>query len=122
MLRGDDGDIVIGARTSIQDNTVIRRIAGFNPITGRLRCPYCTMIMALGLLAYPVRSRGRKGPVRPADQKPTWRELLAMRALVGGFYLPEAKLPGDHLNLYVEDECRCGHSSIPCPIHASVMD
>ena len=95
-----------------------RRTLGFNSLTGRVTCSGCRFLMALGLLAYPV-TRDVVGYRRPADQKPTWGELLQLRELYGGHYIAEAKRPSDHLNLYVEAECRCepDDRGRPCPIH-----
>lgn len=96
-----------------------RKTLGYNFLTGRVRCPYCRFIFALGIVAYPAIAHVRTGYQRPPDQKPTWGELLQLRGLLGGHYIAAAKRPDDHLNLYVETECRCqpDDRGYPCPIH-----
>jgi hypothetical protein len=94
--------------------------AVWNPITGRLRCPYCNTQYGTGLLLYPVATR--KPGVhehRPYDWTPTWQQLRELRALSPGRYvIGEAERSGDFRNLVVEAECQCeADQRWECPLH-----
>lgn len=93
----------------------------WNPLSGRLWCPWCRTTFGIGLLVYPVqRDIGARGDQRPADWKPTWQQLCALRQLHGAYLIEEGKAPGDHHNLYVEGACTClpgGEQREPCPLH-----
>jgi hypothetical protein len=94
------------------------RAAGFNDVRGVAQCPHCTRKFGVGLLLHPVEPRHPLwgAGVRPPDQIPSFDEAEALRLYLGGYYLKQRIKPGDHLNLYVEAECRCNRDPEQCPI------
>jgi hypothetical protein len=89
----------------------------YNPLTSRLCCPRCRRTFAVGLVLYPVHPRSQ--PQQPDDTRPTWEQLLELRQLGAGFYIPETIKGKDPVNLFVERECPCegGKVVLDCPIH-----
>jgi hypothetical protein len=109
----------------------------YNPVTGRLSCPYCGRTFALGVLAWETQKGGGDRPsdvrLRPADQYPTdaqKREIrrvqAGMREETGGYTTDTGVRWGDPLN-EVRPPCTCpqqkdgqrirGAWSPACPIH-----
>jgi hypothetical protein len=89
----------------------------YNPLTSRLRCPRCRRTFGVGLLLYPVHERSQ--PQQPYDTQPTYRQLIALRQLAGGFILQRPIKGRDSVNILVEGTCRClfGRTDPTCPVH-----
>jgi len=105
----------IRAKQAVQQKPTTTMV--YNPLTSRLCCPHCHRIFAVGLLLYSV---GQSAPQAPADQRPTWKQLLELRQTTGAFYLDGPLVRGaEPLNILVESACTCavGHVSSGCPVH-----
>lgn len=93
----------------------------YNPLTSRLVCPQCGQVFGVGLLLYPVRERDTGQ--QPYDQRPTYKQLLALRELAGGFFIDKPIVGSDSMNIAVEGTCLCdwkAETLIPCavcPVH-----
>ncbi len=90
----------------------------FNPLTQRLKCPHCGRVWVVGLLLYPVRLHTAHKP--PEDTRPTYRQLVALRAMAGGWVMAERKGGAEAVNVVVEGECGCeaGQPALEgCPVH-----
>ena len=91
----------------------------WNPYTQRLCCPWCDHVYTLGLLFYPVKTKGRR-ITRPApDTEPTAAEVAEMRRLAGGWWVKGGKAPEEYANQHVTAECRCPEQATAsdCPLH-----
>lgn len=89
----------------------------YNPLTSRLTCPRCHRTFGVGLLLYPVHERSQ--PQQPYDTQPTYRQLIALRQLGGGFILEKPIKGRDSVNILVEGTCSCkfGRTYENCPVH-----
>lgn len=101
----------------------IRRLR-WNPALQRLCCPHCTRVFQVGLLLYPVTSSDRGRLLAPSDVRMTPADRLRVRARGGGYLLHGSHRPGDPVNLYAEDGCRCPETgwSRVCPVHGDPGD
>jgi len=91
----------------------------YNPLTSRVCCPLCRRIWAVGLILYPV---ARRAPSKqPTDQKPTYRQLLALRQYAGGILAEQVRQGDDAVNVAICADCTCPDSygawAPACPIH-----
>lgn len=103
--------------------------AGWNPLTSRLECPACELVMLIGLLAWPVGRGGTHGAQTvPRDQVPNERQLSQLRQEAGGWWMPqETRKPRyrpDDSNITAACICRPGAENTTaqdpeCPIHGS---
>ena len=66
-------------------------------------------------MVYPVQPRatGRQ----PWDTMPSYKQILEIRRLAGGFLVPKVLAPHDSVNLYVEQTCTCPEVEATCPVH-----
>jgi hypothetical protein len=90
--------------------------------TSRLKCPSCDTVYLIGLIAWPVKTSGRLGHTRPADQLPGPRERLQLRQMIGGIWPTEriARWRAEQSNL-TGPECDCvpwlGYVNPECELH-----
>ncbi len=89
--------------------------------TSTIQCSQCQRKFQLGLLAWELNPRPpRGGNPTPKDQRPTIREIAALRAQAGGFWVTNVKKNSeDPVNRFIAGECCC--DPLPwraeCPIH-----
>lgn len=95
------------------------RKSTYNPISSRITCPACRKSFGAGLLLYEIAPRTHAS--QPADQTPTWKQLLTMREQGGGWLMPQEVRGADELNVYVLADCLCqpkpGGLNMACPVH-----
>ena len=91
----------------------------YNPFSSRLTCPMCRKTWGVGLLLYPVHRRSPSA--QPADQKPTYHQLLQLRQYAGGFLAERVLKGADEVNVAMTADCTCpqeaGGIDMGCPIH-----
>ena len=67
----------------------------YDQLSQTVQCPYCQKVMGIGLLVYDKGISGQRGRQRPADVKPTKRELIQLRNQHGGGWWSTEKQTGD---------------------------
>ena len=67
----------------------------YDQLSQTVQCPYCQKVMGIGLLVYDKGISGQRGRQRPADVKPTKRELIQLRNQHGGGWWSTEKHTGD---------------------------
>lgn len=110
-----------------------RRGQPYDPISGRVTCPSCGLVLGVGIVLWRVRERAQATRLRPTDQRaeaydvarreayklgepdPPRRERFGI--LVDGWYVSE----DDALNLEIAATCICGPTDAEwdpqCPLH-----
>lgn len=101
------------------------RGGAYRPRLGRFYCPSCGLILAVGVVVYPVTTAAYHGT--PPDWKPSYRQALALRNQMSGFLKtsnPEdRKGIHDQHNVVIREGCTCqlsGRGLIVhpgCPVH-----
>lgn len=97
----------------------------YNRRTGRLQCPGCKTVYALGALVYPVTTGTTPPGKAPDDWTPTIREALALRQSLAGFLAPSKIAPRAPRNIALREGCRCqlaGSALVVhplCPLHGA---
>ena len=92
----------------------------WNPLTQRLRCPWCFQVFIAGLLLHPVRPGVPRPADAPPDARPTAHERAEMRRLGEGYFLAAPIEAEGHVNLAVTQPCSCAEAggwSVTCPVH-----
>lgn len=93
----------------------------FSTRTSRFKCEYCQKVFTMGILAW--SSAHSTHVKRPPDHIPTVEQAIALRRLVGGWWMETARHHKDPANLVMKAGCNCvgvpGGSSEkdPCPVH-----
>ena len=95
----------------------------WRPRESRFQCRKCGLTFVLGILAWPVR-----GGVKPSDHRPNRRESLALRQLVGGFWMHRKINENQNYdaNVALRTGCTCEmvRSAMfideKCPIHGDI--
>ena len=67
----------------------------YDQLSQTVQCPYCQKVMGIGLLVYDKGISGQRGRQRPADVKPTKRELIQLRNQHGGGWWSTEKHTSD---------------------------
>jgi len=90
----------------------------FNPVTQRLRCPFCRSTYAVGIVAYPIHPGGYLRE-EPSDTRPTKRQRMEMRRAAGGFFIDKDNRSSDEVNLAIDGDCSCPEKGwVPsCRVH-----
>lgn len=97
----------------------------FNKRISEFTCPSCGLVLAIGVIAYPVTRAGQKQT--PADCKPNYRQALALRSLYPGLLCNQQKGWTDPHNVVMREGCKCSvvrrglivHPG--CPIHGGEL-
>jgi ribosomal protein S27AE len=86
---------------------------GWDPKTGRLKCPNCGLVVVVGLIAWPTLPKGGVPRTAPQDQVPGERENAQLRAMGGegaGWWMPKEKaikaFRPEHTNITAKCTCR----------------
>lgn len=96
----------------------------YRRLTGRFKCPKCSLVLAIAVLAYPVTTDTRHQQ-QPDDWVPTVREAAAMRHQNPGHLARRRRSPIGPRNVVLREGCRCvpkGTALIvhpQCPIHSA---
>lgn len=92
--------------------------------TGRFKCPGCKVVLAIGVIAYPVTTTTRQHET-PDDWVPDARQALALRNQNPGLAAMKRRSPLGPRNIVLREGCRClpkGTALVvhpACPIHGS---
>ena len=91
----------------------------WNPLTQRLRCPWCDVPYLVGLVLYPVKHGARRPAKAPPDTIPNKRQLLELRRRTGGWGAKDTYANGAEVNLVVDNPCTCRPNTwdTACPVH-----
>lgn len=79
----------------------------WNPVTQRMKCPWCNTAYVCGLIAYPAPRGVRYLLDVPPDVKLEAREIAVSRLKAGGWWAAQAYERGQHVNVAVETPCSC---------------
>jgi hypothetical protein len=69
----------------------VGRKTNWDKRTSTLKCCDCGLTLTIGLLAWPRKIGGKGTTTRPADQVPSERQLVQIRNLGGGLWMPEGQ-------------------------------
>jgi hypothetical protein len=96
----------------------------WNPLSQRLRCPWCGIVYLIGLVAFPVKHGARRPLKAPPDTIPDKRQLLELRRRTGGWWAKAHYAEGQEVNLVVDEPCICPPNgwAVACPIHGVERD
>jgi len=107
------------------DRTLARHVIVYNPLSQRLRCPFCEAVFSCGLLLYTMPRVWQRRAVAPLDTIPNRRILAALRHMANGWWrtrLDQRDESQLQVNTYVTEPCQCApaDAAVPtCPIHGT---
>lgn len=99
-------------------NSSVRKMV-WNPLTQRLRCPYCRQVFVAGLVLHPLASGAHIPTDPPPDVVPTRRQLAAMRRNAGGWWAEKQRQHEEEVNWAIAHPCTCPDrgTSKHCAVH-----